>query len=80
VKIKFYGSLGEAIGREVGVDVPAGTSVADLRRLLANRFPDAAESIASPGFRACVADEVVGEDHRLEGGEEVEFLPPLSGG
>ncbi len=79
VKICFFGRLGESIGRCVEHDA-APAPVAVLRRLLAERFPGVGAALMQPSLRACVGDELVGEDHALAGVTAVDFLPPLSGG
>ncbi len=81
LKISFYGSLGDRIGREAELDLPtAGCTVAELRQRLIAAFPDAEADLARPSLRACVGDIIVGEDHRVQGDQSVEFFPPLSGG
>lgn len=80
MKILFYGRLGEALGREVDVDLPGGTdTVAQLRAVLSDRLPDTSGELLQRA-RACVGDEIVGESYRIGDAREVEFLPPLSGG
>lgn len=80
MKIRFYGKLGEKLGAEIDVDPPAGTdTVMKLRNLLAEMFPDASTDLQQRS-RACIADSIVGEGHKLAGIEVVEFFPPLSGG
>lgn len=80
MRILFFGSLGDSIGREIEVEIPGHFHrVAELRLYLAELFPAAREALANPSVRACIGDEIVGEDHPL-GGDEVHFLPPLSGG
>lgn len=80
MKIRFYGRLGEKLGSEVDVDPPPGTdTIVKLRDLLADMYPDAAQDILQRS-RACVADSIVSESHKLAGNEAVEFFPPLSGG
>jgi molybdopterin converting factor small subunit len=69
-RIVFYGKLADRFGREVEAELPAqGCTIAALRA----RFPGLVE-------RACVNDSTVGEDHVVEPGDRVDFLPPLSGG
>jgi len=60
------------------VATPEDCSVADLRRLLAESHPQAAESLARS--RALVAGALVRDDRQLGPDEDVEFLPPVSGG
>ena len=80
MKIRFYGRLGEKLGSEMHVELPAGTdTILKLRNILVEMFPDASEDLRRRS-RACVEDSIVGESHRLAGNETVEFFPPLSGG
>ncbi|MGZ8998154.1 MAG: MoaD/ThiS family protein [Allosphingosinicella sp.] len=79
--IRFYGRVGEALGRQTSIEAAHGVvTVADLRRLLAERYPSAAEDLLSPTLRACIDDRVVAEDHMINDNSHVEFFPPLSGG
>lgn len=80
MRIFFYGHLAEAIGRAVELDVPADGTVAELRGMLAERFPHAAASLRGGGVRACIADRVVPDESAVPAGATVEFFPPLSGG
>ena len=80
MQIGFYGRLRDAIGDVRDHDVSEGMSVSELRRQLADRFPDHSRDLLSPRIRACVDDEIVGDDFILTGRESVEFFPPLSGG
>jgi molybdopterin converting factor small subunit len=80
LKVRFYGRLGEKLGSEIDVDPPEGTdTIVKLRNVLADMFPDASTDLQQRS-RACVADSIVNEGHRLAGNETVEFFPPLSGG
>jgi molybdopterin converting factor small subunit len=80
VKIGFFGRLRDALGDELEIPAESGETVARLRIRLAGLHPLAARDLLSPRVRACVADEIAGEDVLLAGQERVEFLPPLSGG
>lgn len=80
MKIRFYGKLSERLGSEIEFELPAGTdTVIQLRDDLAKMFPDVAGDLRERS-RACIADTLVGEAHKLHGTETVEFFPPLSGG
>ena len=80
LRILLFGSLGEQIGREIDADLPAeGCSVATLRILLAERDP-AFAPLARASARACVDQAIVREDYVIRPGQEVAFVPPLSGG
>ncbi|HEX6783485.1 MAG TPA: MoaD/ThiS family protein [Sphingomicrobium sp.] len=77
LKVVFYGRLTDLIGREVGLDA-ADCSVAEIRRHLAANHPAAAEALARS--RALIGSAVVEDDRRVGAEEELEFLPPVSGG
>lgn len=81
VTVRFYGRLGEAIGREAELDPPCiPRDVRELRGYLATTYPAAAAELTSGSVKACVEDRIVPDDHPIEHGAVVEFFPPLSGG
>ena len=79
LRIRFYGRLAEAIGRELELDAPV--------LLFGGGTPEAA-SASSPGgrratrsARAPASAMLVADDRRMLLPEDrVEFLPPVSGG
>lgn len=79
MKIRFYGRLADSLGRELELEVPGGCSVIELRRLLSDEFPDAAD-VFQRQVRACVGDTMVADTHVLRASDQVEFFPPVSGG
>lgn len=80
MKIKFYGGLGDRLGREIDVSLADETrTVAGLRTLLARLHPGAARDLQGRS-RACIGETIVGDDQRLADDDVVEFFPPLSGG
>lgn len=81
MKVLFFGRLGEQIGREIEVDLPAGgCSVAELRRLVVSGHAAAADALSRPGIRAAVDQAIVADEGWVRPGQEVAFLSPLSGG
>ena len=80
VKVVYYWRLAEAIGVELDVDVPPGSSIAQLRDALVGSHPGAAEALLNNRARACVADALVADDFVPGPDDRVEFLPPVSGG
>lgn len=78
MRIRLYGRLADGIGREVEITDYAMDSVAAARRTLAEAYPAIADTLARS--RACLENELVGDDHRLGPGRILEFLPPVSGG
>ena len=78
LKVLLYGPLADALGKHIDVEVPEGCSVAELRQRLVRTHPDAAPEIdRSRAIVDCIA---VRDDHRIIASDEVEFLPPVSGG
>jgi molybdopterin converting factor small subunit len=58
------------------IDVPAGSSVADVWSRLVAEYP----RLAGQRYRPAVNQEYVGADAPLADGDEVVFIPPVSGG
>ena len=80
MKILFYGRLADVLGPEVELDVPGGWSIAQVRERLALEQPGCVAALSGPRVRACVAGSLVRDDYLLSQGQQVEFLPPVSGG
>ena len=78
MKVLLYGRLADAIDREVDVDAPGGCSVAEIRQRLAASHPGAAGPLRVA--RAAIDSALVGDDHIPAVFDQVEFLPPVSGG
>jgi len=79
VIVKLFGSVREATGvKELSVELADGATTADLRELLAADHPIFNEF----GDRLAVSVnfEVETSDTALSDGDEVAFLPPVSGG
>ena len=74
----MFGALQQVAGwRERSFDVP---SLDQLRADLAAEDEILAARLAGPGVFAVVNHEVVRGEHPLEPGDEVAFVPPVSGG
>lgn len=78
MRIRLYGRLGDAIGAETELNAPDGCTVAEVRQLLADGHPAAADALRRS--RACKGSRLVDDDQTLSSGDTVEFLPPVSGG
>ena len=79
VKVLFFGVARDLTG--VGqdqVDLRDGEQLGDLWRRYERRFPRLAEMSGS--LVAAVNEELADRSHRLSEGDEVAFLPPVSGG
>lgn|SRR5690606_12551574 len=79
VRVRLFGALREALGaKELEANLPEGASAAELRARLAAEHPAVAAFGARLRLsvnRAFASDDVV-----LAEGDEVAFLPPVSGG
>ena len=79
VRVLLFGAVREAVGaKELDVSLPDGARLADLRALLAARHP-VFERYGERLVAAC--NQVTsGPEAVLGEGDEVAFLPPVSGG
>ena len=78
-KVRFFAALREMLGAsELSLELADGQTVGDLYRELCDRYPRLAEygSILLYSVNA----EYVSPDHALRDGDEVAFIPPVSGG
>ena len=80
MKIRFHGRLAQAIGAEIDLDSVAGSCVRELRRRLAAEHPAAAPILEDRRAVACVGGAIVADDHMIGPDDQIEFLPPVSGG
>lgn len=76
VRVRFFALLRERAGcEERCVELPSGSTVADLLERVGRELPD-----LPPGMAAAVDRTYASPDRRLHGGEEVALIPPVSGG
>jgi molybdopterin converting factor subunit 1 len=79
VRVRLFASLREAAGEaEVDLDLPSGASPEDAWRALAARHPALASRRTS--LSAAVNRRYVPFDAALANGDELVFIPPVSGG
>jgi molybdopterin synthase catalytic subunit len=79
VTVRLFGPIREAAGaKELHVQLPGDATAATLRALLAERHPEIAA--LGPRLRVSVNRQFAADDARLADGDEVAFLPPVSGG
>jgi len=79
VKVLFFGRLRELTGlSEENGEVSEGATLSDLLERYIRRYPQLA------GFRASLVasrnQEFAAWDTRIASGDEIAFLPPVSGG
>lgn len=80
MKVLFYGRLAETIGPGLEIDVRPGSTVAELRDRLVAERPEAKGTLLNRRTRACVGDVLVDDNYIPKPTDQVEFLPPVSGG
>lgn len=79
VTVTFFGpARGFAGVDDVTLELSYGTVVADLRRVLAERFAGLADAL--PTIRFAVNEEFATDDLKLSANDEVALIPPVSGG
>jgi molybdopterin converting factor subunit 1 len=79
ITVRLFAALAEAAGaRSFPLEVPAGSSVCDVRNLVAARFPRVQGLCERSGF--AVNAEYVDAEQALNDGDEVALIPPVSGG
>jgi len=77
VVVRCFASVRELIGEdELTIDLPAGATITDLEKLLVERAPDFARLPVAYAVNRCYATR----DAVLSDGDEVAFIPPISGG
>lgn len=79
VKVRVFAGLRDQLGAgQIERDLPDGASVADLWERLASQHPAIARYRGS--VSAAVNEEFARMTTTLSDGDEVAFLPPVSGG
>jgi MoaE-MoaD fusion protein len=79
VRVLFFGQLKEIVGTaEESAELSEGACLEDLFERYGRRFPKFAEF--RPSIAASVNQEYADEGATLANGDEVAFLPPVSGG
>jgi len=81
IQVRYFASLREALGPSEQVDLPAWTTVGDLRSLLIERSPRHAAALARGKALRCALNQALCEESAVVGeGAEVAFFPPVTGG
>ena len=79
VNVLFFASCQDIVGeREVEVEVPEGATAADLVAKIVSEHPRFGEIQAS--LMVSVNQGYLEREGRLREGDEVAFIPPVSGG
>jgi molybdopterin synthase sulfur carrier subunit len=79
-KVLMLGRLRDIAGwRERTID-PAPATLSALRSLLAQEDPALGEALAGKGVQTALNKTLTREDAPIGPGDEIGFLPPMSGG
>jgi molybdopterin converting factor small subunit len=78
MRIRFYGRLADAFGRDYDVDVDLPSTVGATREQLQALRPN--EDLDYRRAKACVNGVLVEDDCVVHEGDSLEFLAPVSGG
>jgi molybdopterin converting factor subunit 1 len=79
INILFLGPARDwAKGDNAALEVAEGATVADLRRVLAERYEGLGPALNS--IRFAVNETFVCDESVLQAGDEVALIPPVSGG
>ncbi len=79
VSVRLFAGLHDLLGtRHVSVELADGATVAELQQQLGRDHPAVVPFL--PTLVCAVDDEYVPTEHELRDGDEVAFIPPVSGG
>ncbi|MEX1248808.1 MAG: molybdopterin converting factor subunit 1 [Anaerolineales bacterium] len=79
IKILFFATLKDRAGTtKADLEIPDGTTVAELKELLFRRFPDLPKSKAN--LLVAVNKEYAFDQDQIPQGAEIALFPPVSGG
>jgi molybdopterin synthase sulfur carrier subunit len=81
IRVRYFASLREALGPDEEVELPEGSTLASLRDQLLARGGHHAQVLArGRALRCALGHQICDESTLIEGGSEVAFFPPVTGG
>lgn len=81
LKVLFFAALRDQAGTaEFEFSSPSPLSVTELTEAIGERNPELRDALRLGGVRVAVNEEFVNAEHTLRDGDEVAFIPPVSGG
>ncbi len=79
IKVQFFSQLKEIAGtNELALDLPDGSTVADLLAHLYERFPKLENWDAS--ILVGIGVDFVGRNHVIQSHDQIAIMPPVQGG
>jgi molybdopterin synthase sulfur carrier subunit len=81
LQVRYFASIREALGPGEQVDLPAGSTLAQLRDRLIAASPAHAAALARGRALRCALNQTLADESAVpEDGAEVAFFPPVTGG
>ena len=81
VQVRYFASLREALGASETVELPDGSTLAQLRDALIARGGAHAQALARGRALRCALNQVMADEVTpVTAGAEVAFFPPVTGG
>ena len=81
VQVRYFASLREALGLHEQLQVPAGSTLGNVRDQLIASTPRHAEALArTRTLRGAINQAMCDEARAVPEGAEVAFFPPVTGG
>jgi molybdopterin synthase catalytic subunit len=79
VRVLFFATIRSLIGqKELEVNVPEGTTIAELKAILGKKYPEADPALST--MLAAVNREFSDDETEIPENAEVAFFPHVSGG
>lgn len=79
VALKLFAIARQKVGQDsITIELPDGSTIAELKRVLASSYPSLAPLL--PSLLIAVDGEYALDDQVVREGSEVALIPPVSGG
>ncbi len=81
IEVRFFAQLREELGVEIlSLETEGLDNMAQLRARLLAEHPEWQEALGRPALLLAVNHALVKLDHPVREGDEVAFMPPVTGG
>lgn len=82
ISIRLFGKFGEIVasGDQLSISADGIASVEDIYRYFAREIPQLHNQVSEPQVMVAVNQNIVARTTRVNDGDEVAFLPPVTGG
>ena len=80
IDVRFFGKLGDIAGQDIRLNDADVSTVKDILDYLATESPTIYAEVTGPQVLIAVNQQIVTADSVVNAGDEVAFLPPVTGG